>query len=58
MLVLSRGPGETICIGDDIKISVLDVRGSQARIGIDAPRNVPVDREEIAKLKRAKRQRQ
>lgn len=51
MLILTRSPGETICIGDDIKFSVLDVRGNQVRLGIAAPRNVSVDREEIRNRK-------
>ena len=44
MLVLSRKPGEAIRIGDDIEISVIEVRGDTVRIGINAPRNVPVFR--------------
>lgn len=51
MLILTRSPGETICIGDNITISVLDVRGSQARLGIQAPRDVAVDRSEIREKK-------
>ncbi len=47
MLVLSRKPDETIVIGDEIKVSVLSVRGKQVRLGIDAPRDVAVNREEI-----------
>jgi len=47
MLVLSRKPGEAIRIGDDIEISVIEVRGDTVRIGIDAPRNVPVFRMEL-----------
>jgi len=54
MLILTRSPGETICIGDDIKFSVLDVRGNQVRLGIAAPRNVSVDREEIRNRKMGK----
>ena len=46
MLVLSRKPDETIVIGDEIKVSVLSVRGKQVRLGIDAPRDVAVNREE------------
>lgn len=47
MLVLSRKPGEAIRIGDDIEISVIEVRGDTVRIGINAPRNVPVFRMEL-----------
>src|SRR5579872_5307283 len=47
MLVLSRKVGQTIVIGDGIEITVVDMRGDQVRIGIDAPRNVPVNRKEI-----------
>jgi carbon storage regulator len=47
MLILSRKPGETIVIGDDIKIVVLGIEGRQVRIGIDAPKEVSVHREEI-----------
>jgi carbon storage regulator len=47
MLVLSRKPGEAIRIGDDIEISVVEVRGDTVRIGINAPRNVPVFRMEL-----------
>ena len=49
MLILQRCIGETICIGDDIKITILGIRGIQARIGINAPRDIPVHREEVAK---------
>ena len=47
MLVLSRKPGEAIRIGDDIEISVIEVRGDTVRIGINAPRNVPIFRQEL-----------
>lgn len=52
MLLLTRRPGEMIRIGADIEIVVVAVKGSQVRIGIKAPPNVTVDREEIA-LRRA-----
>lgn len=47
MLVLSRRPGESIVIGSDIVVTVLEVRGGQIRIGIDAPRDLQVHREEV-----------
>jgi carbon storage regulator len=47
MLVLTRRVGETLIIGDDIRITVLGVKGNQVRLGIAAPKNIPVTREEI-----------
>ncbi|MGI9607326.1 MAG: carbon storage regulator CsrA [Acidimicrobiales bacterium] len=47
MLVLTREVGETIVIGNNVRITVVAVRGDQARIGIDAPRSVPVHRLEV-----------
>lgn len=47
MLVLTRKRDESIIIGDNIKITVVDVRGDQVKIGIDAPRSISVHREEI-----------
>ncbi len=47
MLILSRRPGETLNIGDSIKVTVLGVKGNQVRIGITAPKDVAVHREEI-----------
>ena len=47
MLILTRKLGESITIGDDIRVSILGVRGRQIRIGIEAPSNVVVHREEI-----------
>ncbi|MFT5580151.1 MAG: carbon storage regulator [Paraglaciecola psychrophila] len=47
MLILTRKVGETLVIGDDVKITVLGVKGNQIRIGVDAPRSVAVHREEI-----------
>lgn len=55
MLVLSRNVGETLCIGDDITVTVLGVQGNQARIGIDAPKDVQVHREEIYQLVQAEK---
>ena len=47
MLVLSRRVGESVVVGDDIAITVLEVRGDIVRIGIDAPRDVKVHRAEL-----------
>ena len=47
MLILTRKSGETITIGEDIQIRVLGVKGGQVRIGVDAPRDVAVNREEV-----------
>jgi len=47
MLVLSRQSDETIIIGDNIRITIVEVRGDKVRIGIDAPRDVSVHRQEI-----------
>ena len=47
MLVLSRKAEESMYIGDDIKITVLDIRGGQVRIGITAPQEVKIHREEV-----------
>ena len=53
MLILTRRIGESVKIGDDVMVAVLGVKGLQVRIGIDAPKNVPVHREEIVeKIKR------
>lgn len=47
MLILTRRISESIIIGDDVKLTVLGVKGNQVRIGIDAPKDVSVHREEI-----------
>lgn len=47
MLILSRRTGESLIIGDDITVSVLEIKGNQVRIGIDAPKDVSVHRNEI-----------
>ncbi len=47
MLILTRRVGETLIIGDDVVITVLGIKGNQVRIGINAPKDVSVHREEI-----------
>jgi len=47
MLVITRRPGERICLGDDITITVLEVSGQTVRLGIEAPQQVPIYRHEI-----------
>jgi carbon storage regulator len=47
MLILTRRVGETVMIGNDVTVTVLGVKGNQVRIGINAPKNVAVHREEI-----------
>ncbi|WP_320669668.1 carbon storage regulator CsrA [Patulibacter defluvii] len=47
MLIISRRVGEKVLIGDDVVVSVVEVNGQTVRIGIDAPRSLPVYREEL-----------
>ncbi len=47
MLVLSRHKDQTIMIGDNIEITVVDIRGDKVRVGITAPSNIPVHRKEV-----------
>ena len=47
MLILTRRIGETLMVGDDVTITVLGVKGNQVRIGVNAPKDVAVHREEI-----------
>ena len=57
MLVLSRRAGESVVIGDDVTVTVLEVRGDVVRIGIDAPRSLKVHRAELlAQLEESNRQ--
>ena len=56
MLILTRRVGETLMIGDDVTVTVLGVKGNQVRIGVNAPRDVAVHREEI--YERIKRERE
>jgi len=53
MLILTRRVGETLMIGDEVSVTVLGVKGNQVRIGVDAPKEVAVHREEIyARIKK------
>jgi len=56
MLILTRRIGETLNIGDEVQVTVLGVKGNQVRLGINAPKDVPVHREEI--YERIKREKQ
>jgi carbon storage regulator len=47
MLILTRRLGESVVIGDEITVTVLDIRGSQIRLGISAPKEITVHREEV-----------
>ena len=56
MLILTRRVGETVMIGNDVTVTILGVKGNQVRVGINAPKNVAVHREEI--YERTKREQQ
>jgi len=47
MLILTRRTGESVMIGDEVTVTILDIKGNQARIGITAPKDIAVHREEI-----------
>jgi carbon storage regulator len=47
MLVLSRKPSESIVIRDDIVVTIIEIRGDKVRLGFDAPRDVPIHRNEV-----------
>ncbi|MCB0331413.1 MAG: carbon storage regulator CsrA [Bdellovibrionales bacterium] len=47
MLILTRKPGESVYIGDDVKITIVEIKGHQIRVGIDAPKDLRIYREEI-----------
>lgn len=56
MLILTRRVGETVMIGDDVAVTILGVKGNQVRVGVNAPKEVSVHREEI--YERIKREEQ
>jgi carbon storage regulator len=58
MLVLGREIDQSVMIGDSIKVTVVDVRGDKVRLGIDAPEEISVDREEIYEKKKAELKRE
>ena len=58
MLILTRRVGETLMVGDDVKITILDNKGGQVRIGISAPREIEVHREEIYRKIQAEKAKQ
>ena len=49
MLILSRGVDETLMVGDEVTVTILGVKGNQVRIGVNAPKEIAVHREEIYK---------
>ena len=56
MLIITRRPGEKIMLGEDVSIQVMEIVGNQVRIGIQAPKSVPVYREEIWEAVKAENQ--
>ncbi len=59
MLVLSRQKDESIIIGDDVEVTIVDVRGDKVRLGITAPKEIPVHRREVYEaIQREKRERE
>lgn len=47
MLILTRKPGESVYIGDDVKVTLMEIKGNQVRVGVEAPASVRIYREEI-----------
>ncbi len=56
MLILTRKAGETLMVGDDVTVTVLGVKGNQVRLGVNAPKEVPVHRKEIYERIKAEEQ--
>jgi carbon storage regulator len=56
MLILTRRPGESVMVGDDVVVTVMGVNGNHVRLGIRAPKSVRVDREEIHEKRRLEQQ--
>lgn len=56
MLILTRRIGETLVIGDDVQVTVMGISHNQVRIGIKAPKDMIVDREEIAERRRREKE--
>lgn len=51
MLILTRRPGESICVGKDVTVTIMAINGNQVRVGVAAPINVSVDRDEVRQRK-------
>jgi len=56
MFVVKRRPGESVMVGDQVRFTVLSVKGRQVKVGVDSPPELPVDREEIYLAKRERRE--
>jgi carbon storage regulator len=54
MLILTRRPTQTVTIGNDVTVTVLEIRGSQVRIGVNAPRDIAIHREEAPIVQKAR----